>query len=250
MTAGKQDEAVRQALRERRDRLGLSPVARAQAEDQEEPAPLHGNGDLAVDPRGASRRAADDQRRNRRDPRLRTGGILILDSSAIVAIIEEEDDPLSCLAAARRRRPTSAIGAPTLFESAIVFVAARGSLVGCRPRCASWRRTRSPRSPSASSTGPSPPRPSSATARAATRRRLNYGDCMTYATAKIADAPLLFVGDDFAQTDLKLASGDRAAGHATQPTAVNRAQQRRLGRRDRARPDRASAAAPARRACE
>lgn len=32
--------------------------------------------------------------------------------------------------------------------------------------------------------------------------RLNYGDCMTYATAKVAGAPLLFVGDDFAKTDI------------------------------------------------
>jgi ribonuclease VapC len=31
---------------------------------------------------------------------------------------------------------------------------------------------------------------------------LNYGDCMTYATAKIAAHPLLFTGNDFAQTDI------------------------------------------------
>ena len=31
---------------------------------------------------------------------------------------------------------------------------------------------------------------------------LNYGDCMTYAIAKVADAALLFIGDDFARTDL------------------------------------------------
>lgn len=31
---------------------------------------------------------------------------------------------------------------------------------------------------------------------------LNYGDCMTYATARLAAAPLLAVGDDFPQTDL------------------------------------------------
>jgi ribonuclease VapC len=31
---------------------------------------------------------------------------------------------------------------------------------------------------------------------------LNFGDCMTYATAKLAGEPLLFTGDDFAQTDL------------------------------------------------
>lgn len=32
--------------------------------------------------------------------------------------------------------------------------------------------------------------------------RLNYGDCMTYATARVADLPLLFVGNDFSQTDI------------------------------------------------
>jgi ribonuclease VapC len=32
--------------------------------------------------------------------------------------------------------------------------------------------------------------------------RLNFGDCLSYAVARLADEPLLFVGDDFAQTDL------------------------------------------------
>lgn len=31
---------------------------------------------------------------------------------------------------------------------------------------------------------------------------LNFGDCMSYAVAEIAEMPLLFVGDDFSQTDL------------------------------------------------
>ena len=31
---------------------------------------------------------------------------------------------------------------------------------------------------------------------------LNYGDCMAYAVAKVADVPLLFVGNDFTHTDL------------------------------------------------
>lgn len=34
---------------------------------------------------------------------------------------------------------------------------------------------------------------------------LNFGDCLTYATAKLADRPLLFVGDDFGKTDLRAA---------------------------------------------
>jgi len=34
---------------------------------------------------------------------------------------------------------------------------------------------------------------------------LNFGDCMTYATASLAGEPLLCVGDDFRKTDLELA---------------------------------------------
>jgi ribonuclease VapC len=34
---------------------------------------------------------------------------------------------------------------------------------------------------------------------------LNYGDCMTYATARLADLPLLFKGKDFARTDIAAA---------------------------------------------
>lgn len=32
--------------------------------------------------------------------------------------------------------------------------------------------------------------------------RLNFGDCMTYASARLSGEPLLFVGDDFALTDV------------------------------------------------
>jgi ribonuclease VapC len=34
------------------------------------------------------------------------------------------------------------------------------------------------------------------------RAALNYGDCMAYAVASVAAAPLLFKGDDFAHTDI------------------------------------------------
>ena len=34
---------------------------------------------------------------------------------------------------------------------------------------------------------------------------LNYGDCMSYAAARIAGLPLLYVGNDFAQTDIQAA---------------------------------------------
>jgi ribonuclease VapC len=33
---------------------------------------------------------------------------------------------------------------------------------------------------------------------------LNFGDCMSYAVAKLADRPLLFIGDDFTHTDIRI----------------------------------------------
>jgi len=38
-----------------------------------------------------------------------------------------------------------------------------------------------------------------------TKAQLNFGDCFAYALAKALDAPLLFKGLDFAQTDVKRA---------------------------------------------
>lgn len=35
---------------------------------------------------------------------------------------------------------------------------------------------------------------------------LNYGDCFSYAVSKVLDAPLLFKGGDFSQTDVKIHS--------------------------------------------
>lgn len=37
---------------------------------------------------------------------------------------------------------------------------------------------------------------------------LNFGDCLTYATALVAAEPLLCVGNDFPQTDLEVVSLD------------------------------------------
>lgn len=37
--------------------------------------------------------------------------------------------------------------------------------------------------------------------------RLNYGDCFSYALAELYDCPLLYVGQDFARTDIRSALG-------------------------------------------
>ncbi len=33
---------------------------------------------------------------------------------------------------------------------------------------------------------------------------LNFGDCLTYAISRLADEPLLYIGEDFTKTDLAL----------------------------------------------
>jgi ribonuclease VapC len=35
--------------------------------------------------------------------------------------------------------------------------------------------------------------------------QLNFGDCFSYALAKVRDEPLLYKGDDFAKTDIRSA---------------------------------------------
>ena len=36
------------------------------------------------------------------------------------------------------------------------------------------------------------------------RAGLNYGDCFSYALGKVSGQPLLFKGDDFARTDIRV----------------------------------------------
>jgi ribonuclease VapC len=42
------------------------------------------------------------------------------------------------------------------------------------------------------------------------RAQLNFGDCLAYAVAKLADVPLLFKGDDFVHTDIAAVFSSRS----------------------------------------
>jgi ribonuclease VapC len=128
---------------------------------------------------------------------------VILDSSALVAIVLREPDAEHLL---QRMRSAShvAIGAATLLEAGIVLSArlnddARGLLSRLLQESGiavvpvsdahfgvamdAWLRFGKGRHPAA----------------------LNFGDCLSYATAVVAGEPLLCVGDDFPRTDCMLA---------------------------------------------
>jgi len=127
---------------------------------------------------------------------------VIVDSSAIVALLLREpgyEPLLERLGAA----PVAGVGAPTLAETGLVLAArlgitgktllarfvAESGLVVARFGEEHW------------------PVALDAYLRFGKGRhpaRLNFGDCLTYATAKLAGEPLLCLGDDFAKTDLSL----------------------------------------------
>ncbi len=128
---------------------------------------------------------------------------MILDSSALIAVLLREpghESLVERLGAAR----LAGVGAPTLVETGIVLTAKIGprarSLLShfaeeaglmvipfgedhWRTAVEAYARFGRGRHPAA----------------------LNYGDCMSYATARLAGQPLLCVGGDFAQTDIELA---------------------------------------------
>ena len=125
---------------------------------------------------------------------------MILDSSSVLAVLFEEEGHEPVVGALEAAEIIG-IGAPTLFETGMVstrvFDLHGGSLVS--QFLERWNVV----------VVPFGDRHARAALDAFIRygkgrhsARLNYGDCMTYATARIADEPLLFTGDDFAQTDL------------------------------------------------
>lgn len=128
---------------------------------------------------------------------------MIVDSSAIIAIFFQEPGHENLVDKLAQSSEVG-IGAPTLVECGIVLSArlnqdARGLLARFLRETnivaipfteehfgaaiSAWQRYGKGRHPAG----------------------LNFGDCLAYAVAKLANMPLLFIGDDFSQTDLQLA---------------------------------------------
>lgn len=128
---------------------------------------------------------------------------MILDSSALIAILFKEQEAARFTSAILEAGDV-AIGAPTLVEA--TMVAEGRSRSGMRDRldalmtaiqpevvpftaehatlaCEAWRRFGKGRHPAG----------------------LNLGDCFAYALAQARGEPLLFKGQDFVRTDVKVA---------------------------------------------
>lgn len=122
---------------------------------------------------------------------------MILDSSAVIAIVRAEAE-LGEFAHLIENDPAPLISAPTLLECLLVATPARAHQVGellhvggvdvipfdetharvaAAAHLAYGKRSGSP-------------------------AQLSFGDCMTYALAKVTGQPLLFKGHDFTHTDI------------------------------------------------
>ena len=128
---------------------------------------------------------------------------MTLDSSAVIAILFAEPGYLD-LVDRILQADHARIGAPTLVETSLVFIGRRGG------------KSADPVQELIAELGVAVAPFGEAEARLAVdafqrfgRGRhpaaLNFGDCLAYATAAAARDPMLFVGDDFARTDISRA---------------------------------------------
>jgi ribonuclease VapC len=128
---------------------------------------------------------------------------VILDSSAVVALLIRE--PIwEALAEKLAAADPCAIGAPTLAETGLVLSAK----VGPRGRTLVSRFVQEAGLVVVPFTEEHWPIAVEAYARYGKGRHaagLNFGDCLTYAVARLSRQPLLYVGTDFAKTDLPAA---------------------------------------------
>lgn len=126
--------------------------------------------------------------------------MIVVDSSALLCLLLGEPES-ERVAGSLEQSPRTLIAAPTLLEASIVAEARLGprgvlnlqavlraagievtafTAEEAQEATEAWRRFGRGRHPA----------------------NLNYGDCMSYATAITHQAPLLFVGDDFTRTDV------------------------------------------------
>ncbi|MEV4422643.1 type II toxin-antitoxin system VapC family toxin [Patulibacter sp. NPDC049589] len=128
---------------------------------------------------------------------------MVLDTSALVAVLTDEPDR-GRFTRAMADAPVRAISAATLLESSVVLEARFGE-AGGRELDLLLHRADVRVVPVDERQAEPAAWPGGDSARDGTRRGSNYGDCCSYALAVDRDEPLLFKGDDFAATDVRVA---------------------------------------------
>lgn len=127
--------------------------------------------------------------------------MIAVDTSALMAILQDEAEAETFLRALAMPDRVL-LGAPTAFEFRLVVLRQKGPAF----LPAAERLLRLPTIEIVAWTEEHGRIAIAALTRFGGRpARLNYGDCMAYAVAAMADCPLLFKGDDFRHTDVAAA---------------------------------------------
>jgi ribonuclease VapC len=125
---------------------------------------------------------------------------VIVDASAMLAILLEEPDAFTFFRALSVAKTAPVMAAPSLAETMITIERKGGNVASLerllrvskivirdftpQHAVAAWQAFRQ-------------------FGKGRHAADLNFGDCMTYAFAKVEQLPLLFKGQDFAQTDIQ-----------------------------------------------
>lgn len=126
---------------------------------------------------------------------------MILDTSAIVALLFKEPT-WQVILDALEQADVLGVGAPTLAETAIVVGLRRGFDHPHVPRFVQEFGVQT--ISFGSEHWGEAVRAYERYGKGRHAARLNFGDCLAYATAKLAAQPLLYIGEDFPKTDLEL----------------------------------------------
>lgn len=128
---------------------------------------------------------------------------MIVDSSVLVAIIFAETEAQRLLQA-MDEAPSVSLGVPTFLETEIVIGGRLG--FGARKLHQLLSHFEANLVPFSALHGEEALRAYEKFGKGRHKAALNFGDCMTYAVARLAQEPLLCVGDDFRHSDLALAA--------------------------------------------
>lgn len=128
---------------------------------------------------------------------------MIVDSSAVVAILLREPGWASLLDRVATADVPPGIGTPTLVETGIVL-AARLGIPGKTLLARFLQESEMRQIAFAAEHWTVAVDAFLRFGKGRHPAALNFGDCLTYATSRLADEPLLCIGDDFTKTDLVL----------------------------------------------
>ena len=129
---------------------------------------------------------------------------MILDTSVLVAVILREPG-FGDLSRKVFEAPVRAIGAPSAAEAAIVLDVKLGPPRGRQSLSQLLHEWDVMIVPFNDDHWKEAAHAYARFGRGRHKAALNFGDCLTYAVARLADEPLLCVGDGFRKTDLRLA---------------------------------------------